>query len=885
MSIVPGVRIGVYEVLEFVGQGGMGAVYRARDTALGRLAALKVLPAEVANDETRVKRFEREAKALASLNHPNIAQVFSLESFQGSAAAAPAVRAIAMEFVEGHDLNSRVGRLSIHDALDLAAQIAAALDAAHDANIVHRDLKPANVRVTPAGVAKVLDFGIATSIAADASSRETATMMTEPGVSIGTPGYMSPEQLRGEVVDKRTDIWAFGCLLFEMLAGARAFGGASNADVAAATLEREPDWTALPLGTPASVVSLVGHCLQKDRSRRFRDIGDARLVLRDAMNGPPTPPGLRPVRTRAPTVLLAAGAALIAAFATWSLAPLRGAPAAGSVRFEIVTPSHHALNVATTTPTIAMSPDGQTIAYVDASVSSSGGALVVRAIDGLIPRVVTGVTRAREPFFSPDGQWLGYQGDRGLEKVPVGGGEPHVIVATSGTVRSAAWLGDGTIVFSTTDPATGLLRVSDQGGTPTVLTTPNHGANETDHLFPAALPGGRGILFTSIDSTGASAIAVIDLESRAVKALVSQAACARYATSGHLLYARDGTVYALRFDLQTLTVSGDPKAVVDRVLMGTSGCAYFSTSQTGALAYVPRDAGDGPPRILAWVDRHGAEFPLSAPARAYQEVRLSPDGARVAVSIGAEDRDVWVWDIEREALTRMTNDAAVDRNPVWMPDGRRVVFSSVRAGANNLYEQNADGSGLSRRITISEANQVPVSIARDGGYLLGNSTLLGPWNLFLLPLSASPAIAESLLELPGNENFPAISPNGRFVAYSSDEAGSTQVFVRPFPRAGDSRWQVSKESGSHPKWSSDGRELFYQDGSGRIVGVPVDSTAPELRVGTPAIVVSRAYAFKGEGSTSPFDVSADGGRFLVVKPTDGPVPGPRIVVWLDAPPR
>ena len=467
------------------------------------------------------------------------------------------------------------------------------------------------------------------------------------------------------------------------------------------------------------------------------------------------------------------------------------------------------------------------------------------------------------------------------KRVPIAGGQPQLITAVSASVRSAAWLDDGTIVFSTLEPASGLLRVSAEGGTPTVLTTPDAASGEVDHLFPAALPEDRGILFTSVAATGAQSVAVVDLRNGTSRTLIPNAACARYSGSGHLVYPSRGTLYAVPFDPRTLTVSGDPVVLVDRVLAGTSGCAYFATSGTGAVAYVPRDAGDQPPRTLVWVDRAGRETPIPAPPRAYQDVRLSPDGTRVAVSIAADDRDVWIWDFSRDSLTRVTSDPTPDRSPVWTRDGRRLVFASVRFGANNLFRQAADGSGTAERLTESRANQVPVSITGDGRYLLGNQAALGPWDLFRLPLAA-PGPIEPLLELPGNENFPAVSPDARFVAYHSDESGTFEVFVRPYPAVAAARSQISQGGGSHPKWSRDGRELSFIDGAGRILVAPVDSTSEALRVGAPTVAVSRVYGLRGDASTSPFDVSLDGRRYLVVKSIDAVPPSPRIVVLLNA---
>lgn len=872
----------------------MGAVYRARDTQLDRTVALKILPDAFAADPERVKRFEREAKALAALNHQNIAHVYGLVTVPGEAGA-PDRHAIVMEYVDGQDLTVRLGRLSVGEALRLAGQIAEALEAAHGADIIHRDLKPANVRVTPAGVVKVLDFGIAKSQPDESAGDPTVTLPTAPGVALGTPGYMSPEQLRGQAVDTRTDIWAFGCVLFEMLAGQRAFAGKTGSDAVAATLEREPDWALLPRATPAVVAALLRRCLQKDPARRLRDIGDARFAIEDAISQPgasESGSGGQALHI-ARWVLASLALAGLAALGTWFLVRPAGGEAVdpgrvdgGQLRFEIETLADEPLNVSTTTPTIALSPDGRRVAYVSARAGQSGGALVVRNIGDLTPRVVAGPTWAREPFFSPDGLWLGYletTGSSGLKTVPVAGGEPRVVVPSAqveGAVRAGAWMEDGTIVFSTTDEASGLLRVSENGGTPSVLTTPDRDAGEADHLFPSPLPDGRGVLFTVTRAPpGDPAVAVYDVQAGAHKILVPGAACARYDARGFLVYAASGTLFAAPMDLERLAIVGEPIRLVERVLMGAAGCAYFATSGTGALAYVPAAEGDGWPGSLVWVERGGAEHPVAAPPRAYRDVRLSPDGSKVAVSILAEDRDIWTWDFHREVLTRVTSGPDEDRNPVWTPDGARLVFAS--GNPRTLYLQSADGSGAPERLTTMSEGPVPSSTTLDGRYVVGHQ-LSGGRLLFRMALGR-PHQTESIFDLRGSA--PAVSPNERFVAYISSESNSPQVpqvqqvWVRPFPRAGDARWQVSPAGGRDPKWSRNGRELFYRDASDRIVSVPVDTSGPTLDYGPPVIVVPQDID-RMQSDGSRFDVSPDGTRFLMVRRL--PPRAGRIVVWLNA---
>ncbi len=872
----PGTRIGIYEVGAFLDEGGMGAVYLARDTQLGRTVALKVLPADFTGDATRVRRFEREARALAALNHPHIAQIYSLAIEPGT----PPVHAIAMEFVEGQTL-AHIGALSTGEALTLAGQIADAIDAAHAAGIVHRDLKPGNVRVTPDRRVKVLDFGIAK--VPEATGADTVTSLTAPFTAFGTPGYMSPEQLRGEAVDARADIWAFGCVLYELLSGRRAFPGATAPEAAAATLEREPDWTRLPAATPATIRALLRHCLQKDHRRRLRDIGDARLVIDDALvGGAETPPQDDVARPRLWQAIALAAIALAVAAMWWSPRNRAPAPAATVTRFDVVTPNDMALNVSTTTPTVAISPDGGALVYIDDTLGTNGGRLVVRHLDDATPRVVTGVAQAREPFVSPDGEWIGFHSAAGLQRVPIGGGDVRLLARFQGTVRGAFWQDDGTIVFATSDRSTGLQQVAESGGTPSTLTTPDAANDESDHLFPAPLPARRGILYTVLAaSTGATSVAVLDLVSGARHMVVPAAACARYDPHGYLVYEHGATVFAAPFDLASLRVTGEAFAVVDRVLSGVSGCAYFGVSSTGTLAFVPRDAGDEAPMVLVWVDRQGRETAVDAPPRAYRDIRLSPDQSRAALFIAAEDRDLWAWDFAARRLSRVTSHPAQDRNPVWTRDGRRLIYSSLREGPGNLYVQAADGSGQAERLTFSPQNQVPTALSADGRTLLGNQTLLGPWSLFTLPLGdATIGASAPLFDLQGGAFFADLSPDTAFVTYTSDEAGATQVFVRPFPNANTARWQVSQAGGSLSKWSPDGRELFFVDNDGRLLSVPVSRQRDALQFGTPAVVLSRSY--ETTSSTSPYEVSADGRRFLRLKRVEGAAPSPRVSVWLNA---
>jgi serine/threonine-protein kinase len=497
--------------------------------------------------------------------------------------------------------------------------------------------------------------------------------------------------------------------------------------------------------------------------------------------------------------------------------------------------------------------------------SGSGGPLVIRDVGELMPRRVEGTPQVRDPSFSPDGQWvLYYSGGPGLHKVPTAGGTRTTILPEAATFRGTSWAEDGTIVYATTDPETGLLRIGDGGGTPTVLTTPNKDQGEIDHFLPSVLPNGRGILFTVLDATGDLRVAVLDTRNQSRKVLIAGAASAHYIDAGYLVYAVSGTIFGVQFDVETLEVQGEPVTLATGVLMGTSVGAYYAVSRTGSLAYVPASATPHAPRTLVWVDRKGVETPLGAPARAYQFARLAPDGQRIAVAINDEERDLWMWDLQRSALTRITANPVVDWRPTWTPDGKSLVFSRREGAGSNVYRQSADGTGAAERLTTSGLQTfVPGSITADGGYLIGNSSVPSAWTLFALPL-AKRGPAEPLQISPtANRFFPALSPNNRFVAYASNEGGGTEVFVRPFPGVNGARWQVSTAGGNYPVWARDGRELFYLDAANRLTTVAVDTTSAAFRPGTPVRLLSTSYS--EPGGTGPYDVSPDGKRFLMIK--------------------
>ena len=900
MALTPGSRLGVYEVTAQIGEGGMGQVYRARDTKLDRDVAIKVLPEAFAHDADRLARFQREAKTLAALNHPNIAHIHGLEESGG-------ITALVMELVEGEDLSQRIARgaIPLDEALPIAKQIAEALEAAHEQGIVHRDLKPANVKVRPDGTVKVLDFGLAKSTGPgtrDPGSEHLANSPTittpahlrqgygaagtEAGMILGTAAYMSPEQARGKTVDKRADIWAFGAVLFEMLTGTRLFAGDSVAETLGLIFSREPDLTTLPPGTPPRVRTLLARCLVKEPKQRLRDIGEARLALDGAFEtaAPQTTAAATPASPRRTVAMVSAAllaGAVVATLATWALTRPTPVPLQ-PVRFAFAPTAAQALAITINDRDLVLSADGRHLVYV-----AGGGQLMVRAIDALDAVPLPGITGARSPFLSPDGRWVGYFAGAELRKVAIAGGPPVTLCPIVGGPRGASWGPDDTIVFATTDPTIGLFRVAAAGGTPTVLTTPDAAQGDADHLFPFLLPSGRAVLFTVTPSSGEiqnAQVAVRDLTTGQTTTLVRGGSQAEYVAPGYLVYAVAGSLRAARFDPGTLTVGSDPVAVVEAVTTLPSGAAEFSVSRTGTLVYAPvRATGT---RSLVWVTRDGREEPLTAaPLRAYQYPRLSPDGTRVALDIRDQQNDIWIWDLARQTLTRLTDAPATDSAPVWTPDSRRVIFASARAGVPNLFWQAANNTGTAERLTTSLTPQVPLSISPDGTRLivretvpttvndlrvlrLDPSTSLGAGPSTSLGTSPSPSSetpprqTEPLLPTPFNEQNGEVSPDGRWLAYQSNASGRDEIFVRPFPNVDAGNWTISPNGGTRPLWARNGTELFYLDGAGAMTRVPVQTT-PTFSAG-PATTLFETRYFSGAAART-YDVSPDGQRFLMIK--------------------
>jgi len=882
LTLSPGSRLGDYEVIALLGVGGMGEVYRATDTNLKRQVALKVLPVSVAGDAERLARFQLEAQVVAALNHPHIAQIYGIEKTEESTA-------LVMELVEGEDLAHRLARgpLPIDEAVPIARQIAGALEAAHEQGIVHRDLKPPNIMVRPDGTVKVLDFGVAKALEPRADVVDpalTALTISSPplttrGVILGTAAYMSPEQARGRPVDKRADIWAFGCVLYEMLSGRKPFEGDDATDTIIAVVTKDPEWARLPAATPPHVSRLVRRCLEKDPQHRLRDIGDARLEL-DPTVGPDSAQARWASRRWRRATLVAGIAASIAAFAGGYLARVPVRPSDRNVtRFVISLPDGLSIS-RENRGGLALSPDDRTIVF--AAGNESGSRLYVKWLNEPEPKAIPGTDSAAEPFFSPDGRWLGFFANRQLKKVSLTDGT-MVVVAPANDSTGAAWAPDGTIVFAP-GYSTGLVRISADGGSSQPVTTRNTAAGEAGHSWPDILPDGDHVLYT-IEYNGKSFaeadIAVVSLATGATKVLLKGGAVARYSPSGHLVFARADRLLAVPFDPARLEVTGETTTVATGVSAEIGrGRTHFALSRAGSLAFAPGDLDVGA-RDLLWVGRNGSVTPASKTRRGFFSVHLSPDGGRVIMSVLGSDDDVWMLDLTRDVPTRLTfgTENAV---PAWAPDGRRFAWSSDRNGAFNLYLSSIDAPQAVERLTTSDRRQRVGGFSPDGKLLVYvEQAPAAGGDIWMLQTDRT-GQPQPLVKTRFNERVPLVSPDGRWLAYASDETGRTEIYVQPFPGPGPKQ-QVSDGrgvdlasplGGSEPdravRWSSNGRELFYWNGD-RLMSVPV-AAGREFSSGPPRVVFALTQVLDA-------DVAPDGRRFLVVREAAPPRLG-QIVVAL-----
>ena len=875
----------------------MGEVYRARDSKLNRDVAIKVLLPTVANDPDRLARFSREAQVLASLNHPNIAQIYGLEEgvddgpakaghYIGINVASGFSRTIAivMELVEGEDLAQRMARgpIPLDEALPIARQIAEALEAAHDHGIIHRDLKPANIKVRSDGTVKVLDFGLAKAM--DPAGASSATAMnsptlsihaTEAGLILGTAAYMSPEQAAGKVVDKRSDLWAFGVVLLEMLTGRQTFAGESISHVLAAVLKDEPDWAALPPDTPASIRRLLRRCLEKDRKRRLPDAADVRLEIDEALTSSSEGAGMSPLvvnadprsrgRLRMAWPVAAIFAALAAAFAV--AMSLRPAPAEAPV-FRSTILVNESLGERAPSNRFALSPDGRQLAYIaTVATGSVRVSLWLRALDGSGGQELAGTEGATAPFWSPDSRVIAFTVGGKLKKIAATGGTPVTIADAplegDGRGTPGTWNRDDVIVLPAPDFSS-LVRVpAAGGGAPSAVTALDATSRETHHGFPFFLPDGRHFLFVAYNSLVPLATYVGSLDSPQRVRLLEGVSNTQYA-NGSLIFVRGTTLMAQPFNAATLALTGEAAPIGEQVQMNTTvlRANAFSVSETGALIYQPGVSGGGAARLM-WSDRTGKQTAALSDSAPYRDLRLSPDGTQASVSLfddkGNGNSDIWIVDVVRALRTRFTFDPADEYSGLWSPDGVDIVFNSRRQGRLDLYRKAAGGAGGEDLLLADQLDKAPTSWSPDRQFILYHAVSPGTGNdVWVLPLSGARK-PFPLLATPFDERWGSFSPNGRWVAYASDESGRTEVYVVPFPGAGAKR-QVSDAAGNHPRWRRDGKELFYWNPDGRLMAAAVRSDA--VRLDVEAVRPLFAMRSPGGGVRSFYDVSRDGQRFL-----------------------
>jgi serine/threonine-protein kinase len=872
MTLAVGAKLGPYEILAPIGAGGMGEVYRARDTKLKRDVALKVLPDAFARDPERMARFQREAEVLASLNHPNIAAIYGVEQ-----------RALVMELVEGVEPK---GPMPFDEAWKIGSQIAAGLEYAHDKGVIHRDLKPANIKVTPDGTVKLLDFGLAAvaqasrPVSDNSENSPTLTMSaTQVGMILGTAAYMSPEQAKGKSVDKRADIWAFGVVLYELLTGERLFKGDDVSEKLAQVLTKQPDWEKVP----AKVRRLLRDCLEKDPKQRLRDIGDAKRLFVDEARSSESP-------RRSIPWIVAAGVLAVVAIAASSVAWRAARPVDRPLMRLSVDLGPDA--VAGEFTTTAISPDGARLVF---PIKNPDGRqmLATRLLSETSPRLLSGTDNGRDPFFSPDGQWIGFFADGKMKKISIQGGSP-VALCDSPNGRGASWGKDGNI-YVELNSLGALSRVPAEGGTPRQVTK-LQGA--LTHRWPQPLPGNETVLFTLSSSVVAfeeASIAAASLKTGEIKILVRGGYFGRYLPTGdaigHLVYVHEGVLFGVPFDPVRVEIRGAAVPLLEDLAADpTSGAGQFGFAElpsgTGAFVYrTGKVSAQGYP--VLWLEKSGKTQPLVATPGFYTAPRFSPDGLRLALAqIAGNNRGIFVYDWQRDTMSRLTFGTQQILFPTWSPDGKHIVFRFSSASGSSLGWMRADGAGETQRLLDRKNNVLPYSFFPDGRRLAGEE--LDPdngWDLWTLALDVSDpdhpkaGKPELFLRTPSNEIYPAVSPDGRWIAYASDEPGRFEVYVRPFPGPGG-KWQISNSGGQMPIWSRNGRELFFQNLDNRIMVTDYEAKNESFVAGKPRLWSDQQ--FHDLNGILNYDLAPDGMRFAIFPNVNAPAEekGPVHVTFL-----
>jgi len=872
---VVGKTIGHYQIATLLGRGGMGEVYRAEDTRLSRPVAIKILPDEFVGDDKKLSRFEREAQLLAAINHPNIAAIYGLEKDHGRTF-------LVLELVEGSSLAARLKheRLPMPEALNICRQIAEGLEAAHDRGIVHRDLKPGNVMLTPEGQVKILDFGLARSLEDRPAPQQQSDPSgitedtTRPGAIMGTAAYMSPEQARGKSIDKRTDIWAFGCILFECISGQRAFDGDTFTETLAAIIRDEPAWKALPAATPWRLKDLLHHCLQKDPHERLRDIGDARIELCEALPAATSTtsagPGSAPPGIRLPWLLTII---LMMALAAILLKPysFSTTPAPSVMRFSVDLPTPL---VPSEFPDLAISPDGRQVVYVgDYPVNR----LYYRNLQNLEFRPIQNLTEVANPFFSPDGQWIGFFTDGSMKAVPVAGGPPVLLAPDVGGDPGGGYWGAGGRILFQGGWHRGIFNVTSGGGTPSRLVTTDAIVDRSIVTWPQELGARGSILFTAGSSTITSMndarIAVQSGESNPQIKILTGGTYGRYLATGHLVYLYDGKLMAVPFDSSKLQIYGTAVPVVEGIVMSSgTGSAELSISETGHLLYAPGPTVHHQDHPLL-IDIGGKEVPISLPAGggaglALDSPAVSADGAKLAVRLLRANDDIYLFDFAAQELTRVTFEEGDEVAPTWDPTRRRLAYTSEIGLRFQMYIKDVGAGGASEAVFPSPNPRYPASFSYDGRTLaFVEYNPESGWDILTSP-SDGRTPPTPFIRTEHQDAFPSFSPDGHWMTYQSNRSGQSEVYLVRYPE-GTGEKQISTSGGREPRWSPIGNRVFFRANDG-LYGVDIESN-PDVRVGRPNLLFSTDKRLRTSSSPQfgSYTIMPDGRHFIFVRQSIG----------------